>query len=144
MWHFEVVAAVIYSNGKFLCMQRPKSDQAEVSEKYEFPGGKVEKGETMEAALMRELKEELGVSVEVKYTDFLTTVAYRYTDFSIAMHCYLLQLPGFTFEMHEHQNYQWLPLNKLAKLPWAPADKKVVSFMLKNLEVRPAQNSAET
>ena len=89
MKHLEVVGAVIQYDGKILCMQRGAGKYDYVSYKYEFPGGKVEAGETHPEALMRELREEMNFDVSITEEDYLTTVNHRYPDFEITMYCYL-------------------------------------------------------
>ncbi len=132
MKHLEVVAAVIISDGQFLCMQRGESSHAYVSKKYEFPGGKVETGEAPEKALERELREEMELDVVIRPEDHLITVEHTYPDFKMTMHCYACLLDHPAFHRLEHLSSCWLPLSRLDSLDWAAADRKVVSFLQEN------------
>ena len=89
MNHLEVVAAIIINNGEILCMQRNVGKYDYVSYKYEFPGGKLENGESQVQALMRELAEEMNLNVQINKDDFFMTVEHNYPDFSITMHSYI-------------------------------------------------------
>ena len=86
----EVVAAVIFREGKVLCVQRAEHEEEYISLKWEFPGGKVEVGESREEALVREIAEEL--VVEIHELQYLTTVEHSYPDFHLTMHVYTCAL----------------------------------------------------
>ncbi|HHC6637485.1 TPA: NUDIX domain-containing protein [Vibrio parahaemolyticus] len=96
--HIEVVAAVLRNKGDFLAVQRAPSKLDYVSEKWEFPGGKVEAGETLVAAITRELDEELRIIVNEP--KFLLTVEHSYLDFDITMHCFVIEVPTRDFELN--------------------------------------------
>jgi 8-oxo-dGTP diphosphatase len=119
----KVVAAVIQKEGKVLCVQRGKSTQPYISEKWEFPGGKIEEGESEQLALIREIQEELRMDIVVG--EKLMVVKHRYPDFHLAMHTYRGSSndePRLT----EHLAYRWLDPTSLPSLDWADADVPVV------------------
>jgi 8-oxo-dGTP diphosphatase len=128
----EVVAAVIRHEGKFLCVQRGKSKYPYVSEKFEFPGGKVEAGETQLEALKREISEEL--EIEIHEERHLVSVSHQYPDFSIVLHAWLCQSFNKEIQLKEHISMLWLLPNELHKLDWAAADLPVVEAL--HLELR--------
>lgn len=96
---------------------------------WEFPGGKMEPGETREQALVRELREEL--SVDVCVGDFLCTVEHDYPNFHITMHCFFCTVVGGELTLLEHESAQWVNLENLGKLQWCPADVQVVETLRK-------------
>jgi len=122
--HYQVVAAIIINNGKILCMQRNLSKYDYVSLKYEFPGGKIDPGETKEMALSRELREELDLEVEIE-KEFLT-VEHEYPDFKITLHSFLCKSPTDKITLKEHLAFQWLSINELDTLDWAAADIPII------------------
>ena len=133
MKHYTVTAAVLINNKQILCMQRSKSKFDYISYKYEFPGGKVEVDEVEEKSLSRELKEEMGLEVEISKDMFFMTVDHAYPDFSITMHAYVCPLETRTFELKEHESYVWLNKEDLMTLDWAPADIPIVEKLMRNL-----------
>lgn len=128
MNHIEVVAAVVIKDGKCLCTKRNLNKYKYISYKYEFPGGKVERGETSEEALAREMFEEL--SVEVAVHDLCTTVEHEYPDFKITMHAYYCELIDGNIELKEHIEYKWLDASNLDQLDWAAADLPIVELLM--------------
>lgn len=124
MKHIEVVAAVIIADQKILCVQRGATRYDYTSYKYEFPGGKVEKGETPEAALLREIQEELHLDINIQ-RPFLA-VEYAYPHFSIRLHSYLCTCAGTRLTLTEHIDAKWMPVDLIATLDWAEADIAVV------------------
>lgn len=124
----EVVAAIIYYKNKILCFQKPKGKYEYTSLKYEFPGGKVEPGESLVGALRREIQEEL--CVDVLIYDKLITVNHTYPDFSIKMHCYKCEIDTLNIVLNEHIDLKILNPSELKKLPWVEADIKVVDLLM--------------
>lgn len=116
----EVVAAIIVDDGRVLATQRGYGDFAGG---WEFPGGKVEEGETNEDALFREIHEELDTYIVVER--HLVTVEYDYPTFHLVMHCYTSRLEG-SITLLEHQAARWVSKNDIDDLDWLPADIEVV------------------
>jgi 8-oxo-dGTP diphosphatase len=133
MKHYNVTAAILIHDNQILCMQRPRGKFDYMAFKYEFPGGKVEAGESLEAALSRELLEELELQINVKKTDYYMSVDYTYPDFSITLHSYMIEVMSRQFVMTEHVDFCWLSPDKLLTLDWAPADDPIVRRLMANL-----------
>lgn len=117
----EVVAAVIFKDNKIFATQR---GYGEFKDGWEFPGGKIEIGESNEQALTRELKEELNVEIEVR--EQIQTVEYDYPAFHLTMHCYKAFLKDAEPELLEHEAACWVGKDEIDKLKWLPADKEVI------------------
>lgn len=126
----EVVAAVIENNGEFFCAQRSGNKLDYLAFKYEFPGGKVEEGETQEEALLREIQEELNYSITIN--NFLITVHHQYPDFKLIMHAYACTAVNREYTLNEHVEGLWLKKEELTSLDWAGADIPIVDFILNN------------
>lgn len=124
----EVVAAIIVKDGKCLCTKRNISHYKYISYKYEFPGGKIEYGETAEEALAREMFEEL--SAEIRVHDLCTTVEHTYPDFQVILHAYFCEMISDDIQLHEHIEYKWLPASELDQLDWAAADMPIVELLM--------------
>ncbi|WP_392564396.1 (deoxy)nucleoside triphosphate pyrophosphohydrolase [Orbus wheelerorum] len=122
-----VVAAVIAKDGKFLCAQRCNTKY--LAYKWEFPGGKVEQGEQLNEALIREIKEELGCSILIKY--HLLTTEHHYDFGIINIDAFFCELVDESPKCLEHNEIRWLEAKELPALDWAEADLPVVSFLLK-------------
>ena len=124
MKQIEVVAAIIRKEDKIFATQRGYGDWKDW---WEFPGGKMEAGETPEEALKREIKEELSADINVE--EFLTTVEYDYPAFHLTMHCYLCTLLDEAMHLNEHEAARWLSKAELQSVKWLPADLEVVERM---------------
>ena len=121
MKQIEVVGAIIRKEDKIFATQRGYGD---FKDWWEFPGGKIEAGETPEEALVREIREEL--SAEISVDEFLCTVEYDYPQFHLTMHCYLCSLVTEALHLNEHEAAKWLTKNELDSVKWLPADLEVV------------------
>ena len=129
MKRIEVVAGIIQSGGKIFATQR---GYGEFKDGWEFPGGKMEPGESQKQALARELKEELAVNVNV--ADFLCTVNYDYPAFHLPMPCHFGAIAaGPLPEPLEHEAAKWLSPAELQSVDWLPADVEVVKALGANL-----------
>ena len=117
----EVVAAIIQHEGKILATQRGYGD---FKDGWEFPGGKMEPGETMQQAIIREIQEELGVTISP--TKLVTTVEYDYPTFHLTMHCLLSTVVEGEIKLIEHEDAKWLTRETLDSVEWLPADIEVV------------------
>jgi 8-oxo-dGTP diphosphatase len=128
MKHITVVAAVIEHNEKYLCVQRGINKYEYISKKWEFPGGKVEVGESHEDALIREIQEEL--SMQISDLKFFVTVQYSYPDFHLTMHTFLCKSDQSSPTLTEHLQYAWRDASDINHLDWAAADLPVVKKLL--------------
>ncbi len=128
MNHIEVVAAIIVNKDKILCVQRNVNKYSYISMKYEFPGEKVEKGESREDALIREIKEELDMGLQIQ-EEFLT-VEHIYPDFKLTMHSYICSCQNIALTLSEHINYKWMNANELKSLDWAAADVPIMEKLM--------------
>lgn len=124
MKQIEVVAAIIRKGDKIFATQRGYGDWKDW---WEFPGGKMEAGETPEQALIREIREEL--STEIRVDDFLCTVEYDYPAFHLKMHCYLCSLTTDALHLNEHEAARWLAPADLNSVQWLPADIQVIKSL---------------
>ncbi len=124
----EVVAAIIHKNGRILAAQRGYGDY---KDGWEFPGGKVQPGESAEAAIVREIREELRVTI--KPEKLVTTVEYDYPTFHLTMHCFISSIVEGEIELVEHEAMRWLTPNALDEVDWLPADVEVVQELTKFL-----------
>ena len=129
MKQIEVVAAIIRKDDKIFATQR---GYGEWKDWWEFPGGKLEAGETPEEALKREIHEEL--SAEISVDEFLCTVEYDYPQFHLTMHCYLCSLMTDSLHLNEHEAARWLSKDELDSVKWLPADVKVVELLKSRIQ----------
>ena len=117
-----VVAAIITdASGSIFATQR---GYGEWKDWWEFPGGKIEPGETPEEALRREIREELDIDITVGR--LLATVEYDYPAFHLSMQCYLCTLPAGTPHLLEHEDARWLTREDLDSVRWLPADESII------------------
>lgn len=115
--HIEVVAAIILDESKIFATQR---GYGEFKDGWEFPGGKMEQGETPEQALKREIREELDAEIEVG--QLFDTVEYAYPNLHLTMHCFLCVLKSGELVLKEHEAAKWLDKESLDSVAWLPAD----------------------
>ena len=120
----QVVAGIVIYQDKILCVQRGINKYKYISHKWEFPGGKVEPGETHEEGVQRELLEEL--NLQVRDLRHCITINHSYPDFHLVMHCYLCQCDNPKLELTEHIAFKWLTQEELGSLDWAQADWPIV------------------
>lgn len=130
MKHIEVVAAIIKHRNKILCVQRGENKFEYISKKYEFPGGKMEAGETKIETVRREIFEELKMEIEVQ-EEFLTTT-HTYPDFKITMHSFICSCISPELTLTEHIDFKWLEKEELEAIDWAAADVPIVHKLMKN------------
>ena len=126
MKQIEVVAAIIHdAQGRIFATQR---GYGEWKDYWEFPGGKVEPGETAEEALKREIWEELVTRIVVER--FVTTVEWDYPAFHLTMHCYLCHMESGHLELKEHEAARWLAKDELESVEWLPADWQIIEAFI--------------
>mgnify|MGYP002624362279 CR=1 FL=1 len=129
MKQIEVVAAIIHDGeGRIFATQRGYGDYKDY---WEFPGGKIEVGETPEEALKREIWEELETRIVVERLE--KTVEWDYPAFHLTMHCYWCTVESGHLELKEHEAARWLGKGQLESVDWLPADREVVE-MIKSRE----------
>ena len=124
-----VVAAVIFKNGKVFATQR---GYGEFKDGWEFPGGKIEPGESPEDALRREIREEL--EVEVNIGDLIDTIEYDYPAFHLSMKCFACTIAGGSPHLLEHEAAKWLTSTQLGSVDWLPADVTLIPKIEKMVE----------
>lgn len=128
MKYIEVVAAIIIHNNQILCVQRSENKLNYISKKWEFPGGKIEVGETREETIKREILEELKMNIKVE-EEFLT-VSHQYPDFHLTMHSFICSSKNKELILTEHIDYKWLDKNELNQLDWAAADIPIMMKLM--------------
>ena len=124
----EVVAAIIIKGGEVFATQR---GYGEWKGWWEFPGGKIEPGETPQEALVREIREELDADISVGA--LLETVEWDYPTFHLTMHCYLCTLLSASLNLNEHQAAAWLTPQTLTTVKWLPADEGLIGRLRETL-----------
>ena len=118
----EVVAAVIRHDNKIFATQR---GYGEFKDGWEFPGGKIEAGETPQQALKREISEELDTVINVG--DLIMTIDYDYPKFHLKMHCFRCSVVSGNLVLKEHEAAKWLTVDELDSVGWLPADLELIS-----------------
>ncbi len=134
-----VVAAVIVEGGRVFATQRGYGPQ---KDGWEFPGGKIEPGETPEEALAREIREELDADVAVG--EKLTQVEYDYPDFHLSMGCYLCAVRAGQLTLKEHEAARWLALPELESVAWLPADQQAVPALKARRAISPESDACRS
>lgn len=129
MKRIEVVAAVIRKGDQIFATQR---GYGAFKDWWEFPGGKVEPGETAEAALVREIREEL--ATEIRIDKFLHTVEWDYPQFHLTLHCYMASLLQDTLHLNEHEAARWLDASSIHSVRWLPADEMLLPLIVEELK----------
>ena len=137
MKYIDVTAAILFSGKKLLIAQRNK--QSFMGGKWEFPGGKIEKGETGKECLAREIFEEFGAEIEVG--NLLAKVEYEYNGvMKVRLHPYFCKIKKGTLKVLEHENIAWVFPKQLKKYDLVPADKEIAMILLrraKDLQISP-------
>lgn len=116
-----VAAAIIKNENQIFVTQR---GYGAFKDGWEFPGGKIEKGETPEQALIREIREELDTEIEIG--ELVDIVEYDYPDFHLTMHCFLCTVKSGNLVLKEHEAAKWLTKETLHSVDWLPADKDLI------------------
>ena len=129
MKQIEVVAAVIRKGKRFFATQR---GYGEFEGWWEFPGGKMEAGETREEALIREIREELSADIVIE--KYLTTVEWDYPKFHLILHCFICRTVSESMHLNEHEAARWLDGETAGSVRWLPADEQIIPLILKELE----------
>ena len=124
----EVVAAIILRDGQVFATQR---GYGEFQGWWEFPGGKIEAGESPKEALKREIREELDAEIEVG--ELLQTVEWDYPNFHLTMHCFICSLLSESLHLNEHEAAIWLSSETLRSVRWLPADEILLDGIAENL-----------
>ena len=129
MKNVKVVAAIIINNGKVFATQR---GYGEFKDGWEFPGGKIEIGETPEQALVREIQEELDTQINVK--EKIDTVEYDYPNFHLSMDCFICNVIKGNLILKEHESAKWLTKDELYSVDWLPADKGLIEKIKEHIK----------
>lgn len=128
MKEMKVVAAIIQKENKILATKR---GYGEFINMWEFPGGKIESGETKEQALVREIKEEL--NIEINVDKFAIDIEYQYPNFYLFMSCFMCSIKEGSIELLEHNDGKWITKEELNTLNWLPADIDAVNYLKENM-----------
>ena len=130
-----VVAAVIRKGNRIFATQR---GYGEFKDGWEFPGGKIEPGETPQEALVREIREEL--ETEIRVGDLIDTIEYNYPTFHLSMDCFWCEIVEGSLELKEHEAAKWLDRASLYTVDWLPADVGLVEKIREGIDVMEKSN----
>ncbi|MEG1469688.1 MAG: (deoxy)nucleoside triphosphate pyrophosphohydrolase [Anaerovoracaceae bacterium] len=130
MKHLEVAGAILIKDGKILCAKRGNGIYEYTSQKYEFPGGKLEGSESPKEALHRELIEEMDLNIDIDNMELFYIVEHQYPDFFIKMHCFISEITDEKINLKEHLDMQWKTTDDILDLDWAAADFPVVEALV--------------
>ena len=125
----EVSAAIITNGSEILCFQKGWNKHEYLSNRFEFPGGKLEPSESPEEALIRELKEELDYDATSRTLTFYRDIDYDYSDFSVKLHYFIIHDPDPILKLKEHIDARWRSLDDIEDLNWAGADLELVKVL---------------
>ena len=128
MKEIKVVAAIIKNEDKILATKRGYGDFINM---WEFPGGKIEPGETKKQAIVREIKEEL--NIEINVDKFALDIEYQYPNFYLFMSCFMCSIKEGSIELLEHNDGKWITKEELNTLNWLPADIDAVNYLKENM-----------
>ena len=131
-----VAAAVIRKGNRIFATQR---GYGEFKDGWEFPGGKIEPGETPQEALVREIREEL--ETEIRVGDLIDTIEYDYPAFHLSMDCFWCEIVEGSLELKEHEAAKWLDRESLYTVNWLPADVGLVEKIREGMSSRPRQGN---
>lgn len=135
----KVVAAIIIRDGKIFATQR---GYGEFKDGWEFPGGKIEAGESPEEALAREIREEL--DTEISVDRYFSTIEYDYPDFHLSMRCYFCSVISGKLTLLEHEAAKWLGPEELDSVAWLPADISILPQLKDALSRENGQGAKNT
>lgn len=128
MKEIKVVAAIIKNEDKILATKRGYGEFINI---WEFPGGKIEPGETKKQAIVREIKEEL--NIEINVDKFALDIEYQYPNFYLFMSCFMCSIKEGSIELLEHNDGKWITKEELNTLNWLPADIDAVNYLKENM-----------
>jgi len=134
--HYDVTAGIIWKDGKFLITRRPPKGL--LGGLWEFPGGKLEKGEDLESCLIREIREELGIRIEV--LEPMISVRHAYSHFRITLHAFRCKYAGGKIRLLECDDYRWITSQELTAFAFPAADHRIIEVLMKQKE-EPDENS---
>ena len=124
--HVKVAAGLVFEKGRIFATKRGESPYSYLAHKYEFPGGKLEPGESGPDTVKRELKEEL--SLDVKVGGLFAATTFEYPDFIVTLSVYECEMLS-DFVLNEHESYAWLAPAELNPEEWAPADADMIETL---------------